>query len=282
LSDLEKAKSATGISDRQFKRLAAFIEKELGIRMPDTKRVMLESRLQKRLRAVKVATYDEYIDRVFSGDDTELIHMIDVVTTNKTDFFREPDHFDILTSRLLPKAMDRNGGSRVFSFWSAGCATGEEPYTLAMVLEEFRQAHQGFDYKIVASDISTRALEAASSAVYHADRVIPVPPSYKKKYLLRSRDPDRPEVRIKKELRDKIGFLRINFMDERFPFDGQFDVIFCRNVIIYFDRETQERILGNMCKYLRQGGNLILGHSETLTGMNLPLRGLAPTVYERL
>ncbi len=279
---LAESQTAVGISDRQFKRLSAFIEKELGIKMPDTKRVMLESRLQKRLRALRIDTYDEYIDRVFSGDDAELIHMIDVVTTNKTDFFREPDHFEILTKRLLPKALERDGERGTMSFWSAGCATGEEPYTLAMVLEEFAVAHRGFDYRIIASDISTSALDAAIHAVYDANRVIPVPPSYKKKYLLRSRDPAKNEVRIKRELRDKVGFLRINFMDDSFPFDGQFDVIFCRNVIIYFDRATQERILGRMCRYLRTGGNLILGHSETLTSMDLPLRGLAPTVYERL
>jgi len=282
LSDTDRAIAFSGISNRQFKRLAAYIEKELGIRMPDTKRVMLESRLQKRLRVLRIPTFDEYIDRVFAGDDLELVHMIDVVTTNKTDFFREPDHFDILSARLLPDAMARNSGRNTFSFWSAGCATGEEPYTLAMVLEEFSASHEGFDYRIVASDISTRALDTAVGAIYHTDRVVPVPPSYKKKYMLRSRDPGRSEIRIKKELRDKITFIRVNFMDERFPFDGLFDVIFCRNVIIYFDRPTQERILGHMCKYLRTGGNLILGHSETLTGMPLPLRGLAPTVYERV
>lgn len=282
MGDTDRAFVSTGISDRQFKRLSAFIEKELGIRMPDTKRVMLESRLQKRLRALGVLGFDEYIDRVFSGDDTELVHMIDVVTTNKTDFFREPDHFDILCSRLLPTARERRGGSGSFAFWSAGCATGEEPYTLAMVLEEYAASHPGFDYSIVASDISTQALETAINAVYHSDRVIPVPPSYKKKYLLRSKDPDKPEVRIKKCLRDKISFIRVNFMDDRYPFDGRFDVIFCRNVIIYFDRPTQERMLGHICGHLKSGGNLILGHSETLTGMALPLRGLAPTVYERL
>ncbi|MBN2874597.1 MAG: methyltransferase domain-containing protein [Spirochaetales bacterium] len=250
--------------------------------MPDTKRVMLESRLQKRLRVLQLQTFDEYIERVFSGDDAELIHMIDVVTTNKTDFFREPDHFDILSTRLLPQALSRNHGRSMYSFWSAGCATGEEPYTLTMVLEEFRLTHPGFDYRIVASDISTRALSAAFNAVYHVDRIAPVPPSYRKKYLLRGKDPKHPEVRIKKELRQKVEFIRLNFMDDSFPFDGMFDVIFCRNVIIYFDRPTQERILGHMCRYLRTGGNLILGHSETLTGMALPLRGLAPTVYERV
>jgi len=212
----------------------------------------------------------------------EIIHMIDAVTTNKTDFFREPDHFDVLASRLLPSLMARHPGRTGFAFWSAGCATGEEPYTLAMSLEEFKLGHKSFDYHIVASDISTRALDTAANAVYGIERVAPVPPSYRKKYMLRSRDPDRSEVRIKRELRDKVEFIRLNFMDEHFPFEGHFDVIFCRNVIIYFERPVQERILGRMCKYLSVGGALILGHSETLTGMDLPLVSLAPTVYERV
>lgn len=279
---LDTSPARSGISERSFRRLSAFIESELGIRMPDTKRIMLESRLQKRLRVLGLPDFETYIDRVFSGDDAELIHMIDAVTTNKTDFFREPDHFDLLVNRLLPTAMSHNPGRRLFSFWSAGCATGEEPYTLAMVLEEFKMNHPSFDYHIMASDISSQALQKAFSAVYEADKVIPVPPGFKRKYLLRSKDPTKVEVRIKKELRDKVEFIRLNFMDDRFPFDGKFDVIFCRNVIIYFDRPTQERILGHMCEYLRPGGNLILGHSETLTGMAMPLRSLAPTVYERL
>lgn len=279
---LDTNPARSGISERSFRRLSSFIETELGIRMPDTKRIMLESRLQKRLRILGLPDFDTYIDRVFSGDDAELIHMIDAVTTNKTDFFREPDHFDLLTNRLLPNAMKGSSGHSLFSFWSAGCATGEEPYTLAMVLEEFKLSHPGFDYHILASDISSQALQKAFNAVYDAEKVVPVPPGFKRKYLLRSKDPSKVEVRIKKELRDKVEFIRLNFMDDRFPFDGKFDVIFCRNVIIYFDRTTQERILGHMCEYLRPGGNLILGHSETLTGMSMPLRSIAPTVYERL
>lgn len=282
MSNSSRSLTGVGISERNFKRLAAYIEGELGIRMPDTKRVMLESRLQKRLRVLNLDSFDAYIDRIFAGDDGEIIHMIDAVTTNKTDFFREPDHFDVLASRLLPSLMARHPGRTGFAFWSAGCATGEEPYTLAMSLEEFKLGHKSFDYHIVASDISTRALDTAANAVYGIERVAPVPPSYRKKYMLRSRDPDRSEVRIKRELRDKVEFIRLNFMDEHFPFEGHFDVIFCRNVIIYFERPVQERILGRMCKYLSVGGALILGHSETLTGMDLPLVSLAPTVYERV
>lgn len=282
MNEREAIRPASGISERQFKRLASFIEKETGIRMPEAKRSMLESRLQKRLRVLGMTSLDGYIDSVFSGNDLELIHMINVITTNKTDFWREPDHFDLLVSSLLPQMGVRIAQGHTYSFWSAGCASGEEPYTLAMVLEEYREYNPLFKYSIVASDISTSALDVAINGIYSEDKVAPVPMSYRKKYLLRNRDPKRNEVRVKKGLRDKVDFVRLNFMDTSYPFEDVFDVIFCRNVIIYFDRHTQERILSTMCRYLAQGGILILGHSETLTGMNLPLRNVAPTVYERL
>lgn len=273
-----------GLSAKSFARLAAFIEEQLGIRMPETKKIMLESRLNKRLRILGMADYESYLDYVFSNSDDgiELIHMIDAVTTNKTDFFREPDHFDLLTTRLLPALVAAKAPRPFLNFWSAGCSTGEEPYTLAIVLEEYRERHGGFDYHITASDISSQALNKAVNAVYDAERVSMVPLAVKRKYMLRSSRPNVEEIRIKKELRQKIDFIRLNFMDQTYPFEGQFDVVFCRNVIIYFDRPTQERLLGRMCRYLRYGGIFFLGHSETLTGMNLPLKSLAPTVYEKI
>jgi chemotaxis protein methyltransferase CheR len=168
------------------------------------------------------------------------------------------------------------------AFWSAGCSTGEEPYTLAMVLEEYRSANKGFDYRIFASDLSTQVLDKAKAAIYEEEKAQPIPMSYKKKYLLRSRDQSQALVRVKPELRAKVSFARINFMDDRYPVEGSFDVVFCRNVIIYFERKVQEEILRKLCGHLRQGGWLILGHSETLTGMDMPLKGVAPTVYARL
>jgi len=273
-----------GLSAKSFVRLAAFIEEQLGIRMPETKKIMLESRLNKRLRILGMQDYETYLDYVFSNSDDgiELIHMIDAVTTNKTDFFREPDHFELLSSRLIPELIKAKLQRPFLNFWSAGCSTGEEPYTLAIVLEEYREKFGGFDYHITASDISSQALNKAVNAVYDAERVAMVPLGVKRKYLLKSRTGEKTEIRIKKELRQKIEFIRLNFMDQTYPFDGQFDVVFCRNVIIYFDRPTQERILGRMCRYLRHGGYFFLGHSETLTGMNLPLKSLAPTVYEKI
>jgi chemotaxis protein methyltransferase CheR len=272
----------SGLCTADFRRLARFIEGELGIRMPDSKRIMLESRLQKRLRHFGMASFREYVDYVFSeeGRRGELINMIDAVTTNKTDFFREADHFDFLLEKALPEWCAGNAG--VMAFWSAGCSTGEEPYSLAMVLEEYRETNPRFNYRIFASDLSTQVLEKAKTAIYDVEKAAPIPMSYKKKYLLRSKDPSKGQIRVRPEIRARVSFDRINFMDDSYPVEGQFDVVFCRNVIIYFDRKVQQEILGKLCGHIRTGGWLILGHSETLTGMDMPLRGVAPTIYTRL
>jgi chemotaxis protein methyltransferase CheR len=289
LSDIEKGPkgappggSPSGLSDADFKRLSRFIEGELGIRMPDTKRIMLESRLQKRIRHFGMSGFREYVDFVFSdeGRETELLNMIDAVTTNKTDFFREAEHFEYLLERIIPDWCSKRSG--VMSFWSAGCSTGEEPYTLAMVLEAYRETNPRFDYRIFASDLSVQVLNKAKAAIYEEEKGAPIPLSYKKKYMLKSRDASKALIRVKPELRDKVSFARINFMDETYAVDGQFDVVFCRNVIIYFERQTQELILRRLCSHIRPGGWLILGHSETLTGMEMPLKSVAPTVYSRL
>ncbi len=279
------APGAVTLSDADFRRLASFIQTELGIRMPETKRVMLESRLQKRLRRFGFDSYKAYVDFVFSseGRESELINMIDAVTTNKTDFFREAEHFEYLVGKILPEAEARDGAgiARPLSIWSAGCSTGEEPYTIAMVLEERRLLNPRFSYRIFASDLSTQVLDKAREAVYDAAKAEVVPLSFKKRYMLRSKEKDRNLVRMKPEIRARVSFARINFMDERYPVDESFDVVFCRNVIIYFERAIQEAILKKLCAHIRVGGWLILGHSETLTGMSMPLRGLAPTIYER-
>ncbi len=269
------------MTDADFERLSSFIERELGIKMPAVKRVMLESRLSRRLRLHKYATYAQYVDYVFSeeGARSELIHMIDAVTTNKTDFFREADHFDFLLNDLLPGTATT--ATNPFRVWSAGCSTGEEPYTIAMVMEEHRRSDPAFNYHILATDISTKVLAKAMDAVYEEEKVEPVPLDYKKRYLLRSKDPAKKIIRVKPELRARIEFRRLNFMDDDFGIRERFDVIFCRNVIIYFDRATQERLIGKFRDLLKNDGVLFLGHSETMTGMSIPFRTLAPTVYKK-
>ena len=273
------------LAPAEFNKLARFIEGELGIRMPETKRIMLESRLQKRLRRLGFDSYKKYLEYVFSeeGRASELVNMIDAVTTNKTDFFREADHFDFLIGKIVPAAEERDGTgiSRPLALWSAGCSTGEEPYTIAMVLEERRGVDPRFSYWIFASDLSTQVLEKAKEAVYDESKADCVPLSFKKKYMLRSKDREKSLVRMKPEIRSRVSFDRINFMDESYRLGESFDVVFCRNVIIYFERPVQEYILRKLCAHIRPGGWLILGHSETLTGMDLPLKGVAPTVYEK-
>lgn len=272
------------LNEKQFKRLSRFIETEVGIKMPPAKRIMLESRLQKRLRALQIDSFDDYIEHVFEVDNSEIIHMIDVVTTNKTDFFREPDHFVYLRERLLPHHVQHDGwgiGER-FKIWSSASSTGEEAYTMAIVLAEYqRQENPRFDFRILGTDISTSVLEKARRAVYPIDRVAPVTEELRRRYLMRSRNRDEELVRVKRVLREKAQFHRLNLMAPQFPIRDRFHVIFCRNVIIYFDRERQEQLLRKLYSYLVPGGYLFLGHSETLAGIDLPVVSVAPTVYQR-
>ena len=178
------------LSEKDFKRLSKFIHSECGIKMPDSKKTMLESRLQKRLRRLRLTSFTEYCDYLFSpqGIENELVHMIDVVTTNKTDFFREPGHFDYLAQKALPELIALHGAGirKNLMVWSAGCSTGEEPYTLAIVLSEFTERCPGFKFRylILATDISTEVLEKAKHGIYEHERVDPLPPGMKKKYQI--------------------------------------------------------------------------------------------------
>lgn len=280
LGDIYKAT----LSNEDFKRLSTFIFREYGIKMPEVKRTMLQSRLHKRLRELNISNYKEYVDFVFSkeGQDNEVIHMIDVVSTNKTDFFREPVHFDFLHSNVLPEILGGERPNRTIKLWSAGCSSGEEPYTLAMSLSEYMAQHPGFDYSILATDISTRILKSAVEAIYKENRVEMLPIQLKKKYLLKSKDRVNPTVRIIPELRRRITFQRLNFMDNHFNVPDGMDIIFCRNVLIYFDRETQERVINKLCTKLKPNGFFFLGHSESITNFDVPLKQLKPTIFRKI
>ncbi|RJQ58309.1 MAG: methyltransferase domain-containing protein [Desulfobacteraceae bacterium] len=276
---------SVGLSDELFGRLSILIRKELGIKMPESKKNMLQARLQKRIRKLSIGSFAEYCKLVFSpeGKKEELLHLLDVVTTNKTDFFREPKHYEILIEKVLPDLISRYGaGIRMpLKLWSAGCSTGAEPYTLAMVLSDFAGRVKSFRFSILASDVSTRVLEKAKAAIYEERDASPIPIEQKKQYLLRSKDRDCPMVRVIPQLRKLVQFRRINFMTEDFGIRSQLDIIFCRNVIIYFDRATQEEVLKKICRHLRAGGYLFMGHSETLAGMALPLQQTQTTVYRK-
>lgn len=268
------------LSEADFDRLSKFIYSVAGIKLPPAKRIMLQSRLQKRLRELDIADFKTYADYVLSqtGQQEELVHMLDVVSTNKTDFFREPVHFDFLRDTILPQFCE-DSAQRMIKIWSAGCSSGEEPYTIAMVLDDFFAARPGFDFSILGTDLSTRILAAATNAVYKEDRVESIPLETKRKYFLRSKDRVHPTVRIVPTLRRKVRFERLNFMEENYRVADVFDVIFCRNVLIYFDRPTQETVIRKLCQKLKSGGYFFLGHSESVMNMDLPLRQIRPTIF---
>jgi chemotaxis protein methyltransferase CheR len=290
------------MSHNLFLRFSEFIHSELGIKMPEVKKTMLQARLQKRLRKLGIRSFDEYYNYVFSaeGIENELHHMIDVVTTNKTDFFREPQHFDYLFQTVLPEFARKRrlplkilnpanpdekpapSPERPLMVWSAGCSTGEEPYSVAMVLSEFAERCPGFTYSILASDISTKVLKTAMLGIYDHERAEPIPLRLRTKYLLRSKDKDKDLVRLVPELRAAVKFRRVNLMEKSLYFHEKMDIIFFRNVLIYFDRPTQESVLRRLCNHLKSDGYMFLGHSETLNGLNVPLVPVITAVYRKL
>ena len=271
------------ISGRDYTRLCELIYAQAGIHLGADKKTMLEVRIKRRLKVLELHSYREYCDYLFghAGLKEEIVHLIDVVTTNKTDFFRESGHFDFLVEKALPELAERIAG-RNFVIWSAGCSTGEEPYTMAIVLSEYALTHPGFRFRILASDISNIVLSKAELGVYTNDAVAPVLPALRRKYFMRSREPGSEKQRVVPELRRLVEFRRLNFMDADYGIAEKVDAIFCRNVIIYFDRPTQERILRKLSNCLLPGGYLFVGHAETLHDMNLPLTPVAPALYRRI
>jgi chemotaxis protein methyltransferase CheR len=271
------------LSNSDFNRFRSLIYTESGISLSPEKKTMLEIRLRRRLRSLNLSTWGEYCNYVFTpgGHEKELIHLIDVVTTNKTDFFREATHFEYLVAKALPDLAARRGMNRTCLAWSAGCSTGEEPYTLAMVLNEYAQGKPGFQFRVLATDISTEVLEKASMGVFKSEQINPVPSDLRRKYFMRSRDRQSNLLRVVPELRSMIEFRRLNFMDTDFGLPEKPEMIFCRNVIIYFDRPTQLQLLKKLSHQLIPGGYFFAGHSESLQGMDLPLTPVAPSVYKK-
>lgn len=270
------------LSSRNFDILSRYIYDYSGIKMPIGKKTMLEGRLRRRLRFVGIDGLNQYCEYLFNdgGIESEAIHLIDVVTTNKTDFFREPTHFDHLTSKALPDLVAK--GHRRLRVWSSACSIGAEPYTLAMVIEDFVQAKGGPDYSILATDLSTDVLRVAKRGIFSEAMIEPVDRERRKRYVMEPRDPSRGEVRIHPKLRAKVGFARLNLMDSSYGVGDPMQVIFCRNVLIYFDKKTQEKVLSRLCDKLVPGGYLYVGHSETITGLALPVRQVANTVFQKV
>ncbi|MCS6866897.1 MAG: CheR family methyltransferase [Gemmataceae bacterium] len=268
------------LCDAEFHAIRDLLYEWTGISLSPAKRNMVCARLAKRLRHHGLHSFREYYQLL--QDDSlglqERQQFINCLTTNKTDFFREPHHFDFLRDPIIATLQTRQ--VRRLRIWSCACSTGEEPYTLAMILAEHCPRSQGWDTEILASDIDTDVLAKAQQGIYPAERIAPVPEAWRRKYFLRGYGAKQGQVAVKPELRHRVKFRQINLTDDHWPIRTTFDVIFCRNVLIYFDRPTQSRILERFTHYLTPGGYLFLGHSENIHWLAERYRPLGGTVYQ--
>jgi len=264
-------------------RLTTFIKDYCGIHLTDVKHGMLEGRVRRRMRAIGVTNPNAYCHIVFdekgAESDGEITSLIDAVTTNKTDFFREPAHFDYLCNTILPEIFA--SGQRHIKVWSAACSIGAEPYTLAMLLDDFCRKHHGMSYSVLATDICIQSLQKALTGRFPESMMHPVPDDLLHHYVMRSTDTACREVRMSPKIRSNTSFARMNLMDDRYPVPQDFDVIFLRNVLIYFDKPTQVKVPAKLSSHLRLGGYLVLGHSESVRREGLPLHPVANTIFQR-
>lgn len=275
------------LSTADFQRISSLIGEQVGIRLPPTKQLMVEGRLRKRVRALDLASLRAYGDHLFRQDgmDSELPYLINAVTTNKTDFFREPEHFDLMENMLVPDLLDRRSRERdpLLKVWSAASSTGAEAYTIAMVLADMATRRRSFRHAILGTDVSTEVLAQGRLAVYPAEMIAPVPQGMQSRYLMFARRPGpRPDVRIVPELRRHVQFRRLNLMDDSYAIDRDVDIIFLRNVLIYFEKNDQAAVISRLITHLRPGGYLLLGHSESMVGTSITMRQVAPAVFQKL
>lgn len=273
------------INDKEFGLFQRLIYNESGINLTPAKKELLKSRLMKRLRERSLDSFKEYYEYVTKKDTTgeELVSMLDCISTNLTEFFRESAHFDFLSEKVLPDlfANKRKIREKKIRIWCAGCSTGEEPYSISIMLSECIEQFSGWDTKILATDLSTRVLKKATHGIYEKERLRGVPLQMLNTYFKNGEHTLKNCYQIKDSLRDMIVFRRLNLTDEIFPFKGHFDFIFCRNVMIYFDKQTQSKLVSKFYKHLAPDGYLFLGHSESLAGTETRFRYVRPTIYQK-
>lgn len=259
--------------------IIAFIYERSRIRLHDGKEALIRARLGKRMRALGLDSLRTYCELLRSpGGQDEVQAAVDALTTNYTHFLREGTHFDFMVKTALPAVLTR--GQRRFNVWSAACATGEEPYTIAMYLAEHFPLAEGWDWRVTATDISTRALDAAQQGVYSEERIRQVPEGWLRRHFQMGHGRWAGHFRVKPALSSRIAFQQINLL-ELYEHPTPFEVVFCRNVMIYFDRPTQEQLVNRMTQFLVPKGYLLIGHSESLNGLDVPVQCLRPSIYQR-
>ncbi|MCB1141940.1 MAG: protein-glutamate O-methyltransferase CheR [Leptospiraceae bacterium] len=274
------------IQDLEFNYLKNIIYEKTGISLAPHKKIMLQSRLNIRLRQNKISSFHDYVKKLKQEPDffkSEIHEIINRITTNKTDFFRENHHFEYLKKTALPAIEEKaRFGRKTVRIWCSASSTGEEPYSIAITLHDYFATKPGWDIKVFASDIDTNVLTHADKGIYKEDRFAAVPKDIvMKHFTLLNNSSDGKEYRIKPNIRELVTFKKINLLDPSYPFMEKFDIIFCRNVIIYFDKPTQKAIFQKMEKVLADEGLLIIGHSETLFGITENFKFLGHTIYQR-
>jgi len=273
------------ISDELFLKLGKMITERYGIKLPLEKKVMFQARLQRHLRELDIHSFDEYAELLINSQDesTEIDVLADYISTNKTEFFRNNDHFNFISNHILPDLQTQNLRLTNLKLWSAGCSSGQEAYSIGITLEEFmRMKGVRFDYSIMATDISGRMLKAAKEAIYPISQVVDISLDLKQRYFLKSKSLKEQQVRVVKDIREKVRVAYMNLMDSTYPFNKQFDIVFLRNTLIYFSPQVQQKVLTKVIESLKPGGYLFIGHSESLINMHLPIQSIAPSAYVKI
>ncbi len=276
---------AGGLSDHYHARVTKFMNEHTGIQLPEAKRYLIEGRLRKCQRRLGFASLSDYLDYVFdaSGGTLEQVNLIDALTTNKTDFYRELEHFKWLESIYIPELVrsKKIGWSEPLRVWSAGCSSGEEPYTISIVLNEVKANHPDFRFEILATDISQSSLDTARRGIYAHDRINPVPRVLRQKYFLRSANKKDNLVKMSHTLKRPITFEEYNLITGDFRFKQSFHLIFCRNVMIYFSKPDREKLIHRFIKVMAKEGIFFSGHSERIGDEVDAFKQMIPTVYRK-
>ena len=276
------ARKLPELSEREFGQFQRLIYAKAGIRLPDDKRTLVVARLARRMRELALPSFGAYYRRVVAGVDDELTRMLDAITTNETQFFREARQFELLAADCCGEwsaQADAGTRPRRLRVWSAACSTGEEPYSIAAVLHD-KLSTDGWKLEIVASDLCTTALARAREGVWPVTRVETVPKPLLKRYFLRGVGPETGRAKIDPAIRALVDFRQINLSDDRYPLTGTFDAVFCRNALIYFDAASRAHVVSRLIERLAPGGFLFLGHAESLVGTAHRLRSVMPAVYQ--
>lgn len=266
------------LGDEEFEFLRHVVGENAGIALGPHKRQLVQSRVARRLRELRLSSYEDYCEYLRRSGPEELVALINVITTNVTSFFRENHHFEALADYMLPEAMDRNADSRRLRIWSAGCSTGEEAYCAAMIAADV--VPPGWDCKILATDIDSDVIAFAREGIYPLDRVASLTPERLRSSFRRGVGAQAGKVIVKPHLRAAVTFRVLNLLHP-WPMRGPFDVILCRNVMIYFDQETRERLVERLAQILAPGGYLCIGHSESIHAVGAPVRLVGRTIYRK-